>query len=427
MAWSFVGNAGNDGNNNSPSVTHGLSINSGDLVVAFVHSNDDNSNITAVQGTGGAWTAERDDVGVVDETNTYAIFSKEANSSEPATFTFGTTNSANWSVLVYVARPGAGESWELDVAGGQVVDSTNEPYVIDGITVSDDAIAFAFLGQDNRSSVSADFDFSVDNSYVGVLEQAGQQFAIGAYRIFSTGGATGDVTFTAADDAGESRAFGEHLAFKILSSGPFSADLGAAALAAAAGLDVSFSADFLASLSVVAAQAAAPQDLEILANFQAELGGVNAGAASAAPLDVLTQFLAELTSVTLAAALAQSVDVTDAAGFFADLGSAGLSPPSPLDVQVAADFLAELGTNVLAEASAQQVSVAAGFLVELTAGSLSALSAEELEIVSEFLAELAVAEQARNSPLTLGVDDGVTVEAVAAAVHRTFFTLMRRR
>ena len=95
-----VGSASNEGVGTDVSVTHGISIEQDDVIVALVHVNrrqsidDNNGNHVFFE--------EIDEHGM--DTNSYAIYHRVATASEPASYQWRIANGDRWSVTVRVFR-----------------------------------------------------------------------------------------------------------------------------------------------------------------------------------------------------------------------------------------------------------------------------------------------------------------------------------
>lgn len=109
--WSFTytvaaGNIAETGNNstggsaNPATITHGLTINEGDVIVALVTLNVAGENIS--DGNGSYPFTEVFTEDNPDQTSMYSIFSRVAGASEPASYTFQLGGNWAWSLLIRV-------------------------------------------------------------------------------------------------------------------------------------------------------------------------------------------------------------------------------------------------------------------------------------------------------------------------------------
>jgi len=213
LAFGYTGGAFNTGNSASASVTHGLTINSGDLVVAYINSN----STTAVSADAGGTTfTDAANEVPTSETARQALFWKIAGASEPASYSF-TVGSANWQVFVKVFT--SANDAVVDAAARTQREATSATTIVAGAidtqVISDNAVSVIFGGKDNRRG-STELYTVADNSYVGILGDAAVQMAAGAHRIYTTGETfSGTVTIETADanDSRNDRTYSIHMSF----------------------------------------------------------------------------------------------------------------------------------------------------------------------------------------------------------------------
>jgi hypothetical protein len=119
----LVGSGGNSAaSGTAVSVTHGLTISSGDLVLAIVHANGVSTGVTDNNG-GYAFTEEVESGGT---SFTRAVYWRIAGSSEPASYAWTLATSQRWAAIVFVFSPQSGTSIAadpFDVAPLTVTDS----------------------------------------------------------------------------------------------------------------------------------------------------------------------------------------------------------------------------------------------------------------------------------------------------------------
>lgn len=197
----------------SASVTHGLTINAGDLVVAYVNSNSTDS-VSPDADAGGTWTTRINET-PSGETCRQGLFSKIANASEPSSYSV-TVGNANWELIVKVFRPSAGTPTVDAPATTHIGTATNPNLIIGaigGAVISDGAVSLVFGGKDNRSGTNTSFS-TADNSYVGVIGNTEFQEAAGAHRIYTTGQTfSGQVTIDAASNSQTDKCYSVHISF----------------------------------------------------------------------------------------------------------------------------------------------------------------------------------------------------------------------
>ncbi len=187
VAFGYVGGATDGaGSGTTASVTHSLSISSGDLVVAYLNYNDASASITPSQTWDGS-----DSETPSGETTQQAIYYKIAGGSEPSAYEWTLGASDSWRVVVQVFSVTSG-SVTVDAAINFGKASSTETYLqvnaVNGEAVSDDSLSVIFAGKDNRSSSGAYTTMtSATTNYVGVVGATDYQASAGAYEIISTG------------------------------------------------------------------------------------------------------------------------------------------------------------------------------------------------------------------------------------------------
>lgn len=193
MAIGYTGGTPDNGTGTTASVTHGLTINSGNEVFMAVNRNDDTAIDTP---TGFTQILQFTPTG---ETARVALFKKVAGGSEPATYSTGLNASSAWQAHVRVytvdqplninaaANSDTGTNGVADLIAGAV----------DGETISDGALSLLIAGKDNSGTVNYT---GADNSYGNVIGDGNGRQTASAHRIYTTGETfSGNVTFT--DDA----------------------------------------------------------------------------------------------------------------------------------------------------------------------------------------------------------------------------------
>lgn len=194
-AFAYTGGATNGGNSSTASVTHGQTINSGDLVVAYVHSN----STTAVSPED-TWDAEEVDAQPAGDTARHALYWKIASGSEPSSYSW-TVGNAQWRVIVKVFTSDTDAEVDAAATTGSYLDLGGDLDIeaIDGEVISDGAVSLVFGGKDNRNATGEAYT-TADNSYTGVLGDSGDQVTGGAHRIYVTGTTfSGNVVLDVAD------------------------------------------------------------------------------------------------------------------------------------------------------------------------------------------------------------------------------------
>ena len=212
MTFSATGGANSNGSSaTTGSITHGLTINSGDLVVAYVHTNATNS--ISNDAGGAAWTEAVNET-PSSETARQACFWKVAGASEPSSYSWTLNATTNYQIIVYVFTSAADA--EVDSAAATHRQSSNSQNMAcgaaNGAVISDDAVSLIFGGKDSRAGT--DSWATVDNSYTGVEGVTTNQDTCGAYRIYTTGTTfSGDITFTDPGASASDKTYSVHISF----------------------------------------------------------------------------------------------------------------------------------------------------------------------------------------------------------------------
>jgi hypothetical protein len=196
MAFVATGFTNNFGGQNTTVTTgaHGFTINEGDLVVCYVHTNDTGSPSPDQAG----WTTALDEV-PTSETARQALYWRVAGGSEPTSYTW-TISNAFWHCFIGVFT--SDTDAEVDLAATSAITSTNTWTDVrceagSGRSVAANAVSFVFGGKDRRGSTEA--YTTADNSYTGAAGNVEDQVTAGAYRIWTTGGTDSIITIDVAD------------------------------------------------------------------------------------------------------------------------------------------------------------------------------------------------------------------------------------
>ena len=214
-AFTFIANADNHSTINAPSITHGMSIQAGDLLVAYVHINAVQT-ITADQA---GWTEAINIRPDAAETCQHAIFWKIATGSEPATYSWQSGYNAEWGAILKQYRPPTGYTPQVDLPASstyQVSQSTSLPCDAgNGQTISENGLSIKFGGKDNRISTTP--YSNATNGYTNVVGHANAQHHAGADQLFPSGGTIPGTLITGAGQ--NDSPFSLHIAFIAVSPG----------------------------------------------------------------------------------------------------------------------------------------------------------------------------------------------------------------
>ena len=183
---------------NTMSITHGLSLQAGDVVVAFIHVNWDGTTIT---DDNGSYAFSEHVNGVGQATSRVGIFSRVAGSSEPSTYSWTQSAGNNWSIILRVFR-GCDTSSPWDVAPS----SANSDGASSGTTATAPSIT---TGYDGSLAIAAVFSDSTGTTYSSPTNGFGAEAEESTYRCHAnytkavaSAGAVGStsITLSASDD-----------------------------------------------------------------------------------------------------------------------------------------------------------------------------------------------------------------------------------
>ena len=199
MAFSNAEGACNeDGTGSSTAtITHGISLASGDLLSFFVSTNDTGAISSPGAGWNEEWEGEMDDINS-GETGRMGWWTKTSDGTE-TTVSASLAGSTTWACIFHKVE-GSGTYVE-DLAVNTGFDGSGFDEVIveaaDGRTVAADGYALVYGAMDNRYSPNNTYD-SVDQSYEAPTGCSDGQQAAGAVRIDAGSGHTisGDVTIS---------------------------------------------------------------------------------------------------------------------------------------------------------------------------------------------------------------------------------------
>lgn len=197
MAISLVGTASADGSSTAVSVTHGLSIAEGDVIVAGVHVNAD----PTVSDNNGAYAFTADYNRANPISSKYYVYHRVAGASEPSSYAWTLNSSQRWSVVVRVYR-GVDTASVWDVApgaGSSAVGGTNSvptsPATAPTITIATEGACGIVMVSADKAPTSTTWS-DPTNSYGDEQEEAGQQTQATYDRLGLSTGATGTTSVT---------------------------------------------------------------------------------------------------------------------------------------------------------------------------------------------------------------------------------------
>jgi len=164
--------------------THSLGSNSGDLIVASIHTNSQGSEIAVgANSTGAAWTRVYNKNG--EASNQVSMQWKIANGTEDATYTFAINDDTRWSVAV--ARfSHTGSSVVVDQTYSENNGGASTTAQTATITASANAVALYIATADRSSSP---FWSAQTNDYAEIEPGVGQSQCL-CWKVLDSGGST---------------------------------------------------------------------------------------------------------------------------------------------------------------------------------------------------------------------------------------------
>jgi hypothetical protein len=191
MAITVVGSFTNDGSGTAISVTHGLTIQSGDWVMIWVSGN---GNRTFVDNNGGSSFSEQLDNNT--STGGKALYYRTAGGSEPSSYAFTMSGIDRWNLTGLVLR-GVDTASPFDVApdagAGTSASGTGATLTVPSITIATaGAMGFMYGTVDNATATFS----SPTNGYTDEIERGAGQVAALYRQIWASTGATGTAAIT---------------------------------------------------------------------------------------------------------------------------------------------------------------------------------------------------------------------------------------
>ncbi len=210
MAFGYTGDAISGGNSAAPSITHGQTINAGDLVGVYVNSN---STTALSADAGGNVFNEAFDEIPSGETARHAFFWKIAGASEPSSYSF-TSGSSQWQVLAKVFT--SATDAVIDLAAATDKNAGNSSNMLCGAPIgriiAPNALSFVGGGKDTRNANAYAFD-SADESYVSSIGTTEDEATCLAHRFYTAGDTGAIVTITPTTAAASDSTYSFHMSF----------------------------------------------------------------------------------------------------------------------------------------------------------------------------------------------------------------------
>ena len=193
MAISLVAAVSTDAASGNISFTHGLTLLSGDVVIAFINVNGPGNTVTDNNGST-AFTAA-DNAANPDSASAY-VFYRVCGGSEPSAYAFTLGSSDRSSISLRQYRGVDATVWDVAPAAGNRNtgngDSTAEAPAITIVTTG--ACGLVLMADDFTPTTTT--YSSIDNSYGNVQAESGQEYQVTADKLGLSTGTTGITTVT---------------------------------------------------------------------------------------------------------------------------------------------------------------------------------------------------------------------------------------
>lgn len=347
MAIPYVDGNSTSGTGITGTFTHGLTINSGDFVLATLNRNSSNASVMSMDAdSGGTWIPLVEEVG--HNTNRVLLAYKIANGSEPADYNFTPNLGQPWSITIDVWRPDT--TTAIDVSP---ISQDNTPgstlYLVPNIDVASGARAIAVTTLD----AAPNFDATIDNSYIYHQASPVQLGIAVASREFASAASTGITTFGRTGNE-TSRTY----AFSIVETGG-----GGGTVIEDAGGSVDVDLGDL-SVTVSGSGTITPLTISGSGDFSADLGVTVSGSGTIAEAGTITgsgSFAGDLSvSASGSGTITPAITVSGSGDYSADIavtanGSGTITPPG--SIGGSGSFSASIGVSASGSGSVTDGSV----------------------------------------------------------------------
>lgn len=196
MAISLIATASTNAATGNISFTHGLTIASGDVVLAFINVNGVGTTVTDNNGSTAFTEATHGDQPPAGSAVMY-IFQRVCGGSEPSAYAFTISVSGRWSIILRQYRGVDSSVWDVAPSASNIGtdDAGGTTSTCPAITIlTSGACGIVAMGDDFNPTTTT-FS-SVNNSYANVKSQSGQQYAATADKLGLSTGTTGTTVIT---------------------------------------------------------------------------------------------------------------------------------------------------------------------------------------------------------------------------------------
>lgn len=180
----------------NPSITHGFTILSGDVLVITINGNG--AGQTMADNNGGT-PVSIDHSTANPDSATFYVMHRVCGAGEPATYNFTAGSSNRWSLVARQYRGVDPSVWEVAPSGSTVATGLVEgTAVAPAITISTNGACGLVLMGDDYLPTSTTF-VSIDNGYGNTVSSTGQEYQTTSDKLNLTVGTTGETTITSSD------------------------------------------------------------------------------------------------------------------------------------------------------------------------------------------------------------------------------------
>lgn len=175
----------------NPSITHGLTVNSGDVVVVSIQTN---GTVTVTDNNGADAFTKDHEAQAGPGGHTHSHFSTVADGSFPATLNFTVSPASRWSLIMEVYTGVDASIWDVAPGASGEGDGSGTTATAPTITtLTDGAKAIVRYGWDTSSSTTTS---GITNGFGDKVEIASPQGQAGYSKTIATAGAVGATAVT---------------------------------------------------------------------------------------------------------------------------------------------------------------------------------------------------------------------------------------
>ena len=193
MAISLIATVSTDAGSGNVSITHGLTISSGDVIIASIHANG--AGTTATDNNGSTPFTEAT-ASNTPTSSRYTIAYRVCGASEPSSYAWTLSASNRWSVVLRQYRGVDSSVWDVAPAAGNLTTGNFVATAVSAsITIATSGACGLVFSCDDNTPTTTTFT-SVNNSYANAKSESGQQYQATADRLGLSTGTLSATTIT---------------------------------------------------------------------------------------------------------------------------------------------------------------------------------------------------------------------------------------